>query len=464
MPRIPFALQSYRHRSVPVSAQRLINWFPEQEPRDAKAPVICMPTPGLVEFFEPEVGALTRGLHVMGSYLYGVIGQAVWRIDVNGDGLNLGNITSGGAVSMDDNGLQLVIVVPETGEAWVVTTSTLTQISDPDFLGATAVTCVDGFHVFSRPNSTQFFISDLNDATAYDPLAFASAEGSPDNLIAPMRVGRELWLFGERSTEIWSNTGGSPMPFSRITGAYVDRGIAARFSLATRNNQVLWLGEDRVVYRNDGANPTRISTHAIEQAFAGYDTVSDARGWIYEQEGHSFYVLHFPDAGDTWVYDIATQSWHERESEGYGTWRCIDGTPFAGAIIGGDAQNGRLYVIDPTVSDELGDPIIRTAIGPVAQNEGRRMSFHSVEVDMETGVGLQTGQGSDPVVWLSYSDDAGRTWSNQIERPLGRVGKYRNRVIFNRLGMSRARVLKLEMSDPVRTTLIAANIDAEPER
>lgn len=464
MARGPVPLQSYQHRSQQISAERLINLCSEMEPRSAKAPVVAITTPGLTGFATPAVQAPSRGRLVMGSYLYTVIGPTVYRVDVNGVMTSLGTITSGGSVSMAHNGLQLAIVVPESGEGWLATTSTLTQITDPYYLGATAVTCIDGFFIFSEPSTTTFFISDLNDGATGDPLAFASAEGSPDNLVAPVRVGRELWLFGEGSIEIWNNTGGSPMPFSRITGAYVDCGTAARFSIATLKNQVYWLGDDRIVYRNNGANPERISTHAIEQAIAGYGTVSDARGWIYTQEGHSFYVLSFHEAGETLVYDITTQSWHERDSEGYGTWRCIDGGAFAGAIIGHDALNGQLYVIDPTVYAEDGEEITRTAITPPFSNEGRLMTFNSVQLDMETGTGLQAGQGSDPQIWLSYSDDGGRTWFNQIQGSFGPVGRYRTRVTWNRLGSSYERVFKFEWSDPVRTALIAINMDADVGR
>ncbi len=463
MPRIPVALQSYQHRSLPISAERIINWMPEQQPGEAKARVVLLPTPGLNVFATPTAGPF-RGAHVMGGSLYVVTGVTVTRYGVSAGGVVLGTIDVGAAVSMDDNGTQLVIVVPETGSAWVVTFSTLTQISDPDYLPSTAVTCIDGYHVFSQTNSTTFFISALNDATTYDALDFASAEGSPDNLVAPRRVGRELWLFGEKSAEIWQNSGGGDFPFTRINGAYADRGCAARFSLATRTNTVFWLGDDRVVYRNENANPVRISTHAIEQAIGGYATVSDARGWIYEQEGHTFYVLTFPSAGATWVYDMATQAWHERESEGYTTWRCIMGVAYAGATVAGDKDDGRLYLIDPIASDEAGDTIIRTAIGAVSQTDGKRAFFSSFEADMVTGTGLATGQGSDPQIWLSMSDDGGRTFGSQMQQSFGAQGNYQTRVVWNRLGASRARVFKLEMSDPVRTTLIASNVEVEVER
>jgi hypothetical protein len=461
MPRIPFAIQSYQHRSLPASAQRCINWMAEAEPRDAKSPLVLLPTPGLSIFTTLATGPV-RGVHQMGSYLFVVSGVGVYRVDVAGAVLFLGTIADGGPVTMADNGLQVAIVTPETRQGWVATTTTVAQITSADFSGASTVTAIDGYGIFTRPDSTEFFLSSINDMTTFDALDFASAEADPDNLVVAKRVGRELWLFGERTTEIWANTGAADFPFQRISGAFVERGCVARGSVAQRLGVPYWLGDDRVVYRGQGTAPDRISTHAIEQAIGGYDIVSDARGFVYEQEGHVFYVLSFPSAGATWVYDATTQVWHERESEGYDRWRIGCALSFAGAVIGGDVVDGRLYVVDPVISDEAGDTIIRTAVGTPLYSGGKRLNFTRLLFDMETGTGVANGQGSAPEVFLSWSDDGGRSFGNEIVRSLGGIGEYQTRVKFDRLGSARNRVFRLSMSDPVRTAIMAVEIDATP--
>lgn len=461
--RIPFALQAYRHRSLPVSAQRIINWFAETEPRDAKSPVVLTPTPGLSLFATVGVGPW-RGGRVMGAYAYIVSGLEVYRVDVTGAGTLLGTISNGGAVSMADNGTQMAIVVPETTQAWVATSATLVQITDVDFPGATMVTYLNGYHVFSQPNSTRFFWSAILNATAYNALDYASAESSPDGLVAVERAGDFLWMFGERSIEIWGGSTQGETPFTEVNGGLIDRGIGARFSIAVVDSKPYWLGENRVIYRGEGSTAVRISTHAIEQSIGGYNIVSDARAWIIEQEGHQFLVMTFPDAGDTWVYDITTSSWHERESEPSrygGIWRAIGGMTFGGAVIAGDSVAGTVYVVDPTLSDENGDPIIRVATGSPMINEGKMLFFRRLEADMETGIGTVSGQGSAPVCWLLISDDGARTFGYRKEASLGALGDYKARVRWHRLGASRNRVFRIQMSDPVRTTLIAANFDAE---
>lgn len=462
--RIPVALTSYQHRSLPISAQRVVNWFAEQEPQDARSRMPLLPTPGLTRFATLASGPV-RGAALMGSYLYVVSGTGVYRVDVAGASLFLGNIADGGPVSMANNGTQMAIVTPETQQGWVATSTTVTQITDATFLsfGAVYVTSLDGYGIFVKPNSTQFFISNLKDMATYNALNLASAEADPDNLILGSAVGRELWLVGESSIEIWANTGAADFTFQRISGAFIKRGTAARNSFATIGSTPFWLGENRVVYKGNGAGPPqRISTHAIEQAIAGYSVASDARGWTYEQEGHQFYGLTFPTEGDTWVWDDMTQLWHERESEGYFTYRLVDTQTFAGATIGGDIRDGRLYIVDPEAYTEDGDAILRSATGMTMQQSGLRIFNQQLTLDVETGVGLTAGQGSDPQIWLQQSDDGGRTWSSEKWADLGATGTYRTRVQFSRLGTSRQRVYRWGMSDPVRTTLMAMDLNATP--
>jgi hypothetical protein len=368
---------------------------------------------------------------------------------------------------MDDNGTQIGIAVPDTGQLFYYTpaTTTLAQVTDADFVSAVSVACLGGYTICARADSNIIAWSAIGDMSSWDALDFASGEGASDNIVRCKRVNEQLWLFGERTTEVWTQSGNPDAPFQRLNGAFVERGIAARFSYASRLSVPYWLGDDRVVYVGTGTTPTRISTHAIEQVIGGYASVADARGFIYEQEGHVFYCLTFPSGGDTWVYDSITQSWHERESEpeGYGgCWRCLDTVAYAGATIAGDLNDGRLYVLDPVVYDEDGDEIIRVATGAPLIAEGKRVFFPMIEADMQTGVGLVSGQGSDPVVWMSFSDDGGRTWSYDKTASIGVIGAYRMRAIWRRNGYARERVFRLQISDPVSTTLLAANITYEP--
>lgn len=457
--RVNVPLGSYRHRDLNITAQQSLNFFVEQQRPDAKSRVALLPTPGLLRLTTLATGPL-RGLEIMGEYAYAVCGIGVYRISTMGSVMFLGNIADGGPVSTSNNGDQVMIVVPETGQGWIATLSALTQTTLP--FQATTVAYLDGYFLISRKDSKEYGWSALNDGFTWDPLDFASKEGSPDNIVSVERTGQQFWLFGEKTTEAWSNIGQADAPFARVNGGSIDRGLGARFTVAARAGKFFWFGDDRLAYSADGFVPQRISTHELEQVWAGYENVSDARAWLYEMEGHVFYVLTFPSAGDTWVYDDITKQWHERESEGYaGTWRCHVGGSFGGGTIAGDMLDGRIYIIDPTVYDEDGAQIIRQWTGTVAHAEGKLLRHQRVEIDCTTGNGTPWGQGSAPRVWLQWSDDGGHTFSHQHFADVGPIGQYRTRVQWHRLGMSRERVYRVGMADPVRVSFLGMNLNVE---
>jgi hypothetical protein len=451
--RIPFCTQSYRLDALPVSSQRCVNLIPESAPPDARTQAYLYGSPGLLEFVEIPAIEI-RGLRVMGDYLFAVVGGTLYRISEAGTLLLLGAISGAGPVTMADNGTQLAIV-SSTGGGYIATTTTLNVITDPDFPSVSSVDYVDGYFVFTVTDSDQFIISGILDGTAYDALDFASSEGFPDRLVRVLVDHREVWFFNEKSTEIWVSTGASSFPFQRQDGTFIERGCAAKFSPAKMDNSVFWLGDDKIVYRANGYQPARISTHAIERSIEKFDTISDAIGWTYTQHGHSFYVLTFPDADQTFVFDAATGLWHERKSgtEDFARWRINTGVAAFGKVIVGDSGTGKLFYLDPETYSEDGSTLQRVAMSSPIAVENKWVQMASLEIEFDVGVG------SDASCWLSWSDDGGRTFSNEYDRTLGAIGEYRTRVRWKRLGQFRQRMFKLTYSNATPFNLIAANAD-----
>jgi hypothetical protein len=334
---------------------------------------------------------------------------------------------------------------------------------------------LDGYFVFNEPNSQRVWVTSLLDGTSVDPLDFASAEGSPDGLVAINVDHREAWLFGSDSVEVWYDAGGADFPLVRIQGAFNEIGCAAPFSVAKLDNSLFWLGQDArgqgIVYRANGYNGVRVSTHAVEYAIAQYGVISDALAYTYQQEGHTFYVLTFPSANATWVYDAATQAWHERAGLTNGEFtrhRSNCQCNFKGSIVVGDFENGNIYTFDlETYADNsAAQKWLRSWRAlPTGTNNLKRTAHHSLQLDCETGVGLNTGQGSNPLVMLRWSDDGGHTWSNEHWSSMGAIGRYGHRVFWRRLGMTlklRDRVYELSGTDPVKISIVGAELLLSP--
>lgn len=353
------------------------------------------------------------------------------------------------------------------------------EISDTDFPkapsgrltgGAVTVSFMDGYFIVPTANTRQFQISALYDGTSWDGLDIGLKEGSPDNLSTLLVANRQLWLLGEQSTEVWFNSGDPNFPFTRIQGAYMEQGIAARETLKELDGGVYWVtksrnGDAMVVVALQLTLPTRISTYPLEQTIKTYGDISGATAYTYQEGGHSFYALNFPTAGTTWFFDTSTRLWHERQSTtstGFlNRHRAQTHAFYQGRHIVGDFERRNIYELSNSTYDDNGSslPVIRSS--PHTANNGERMFFAALQLDMESGKGLTTGQGSDPQVILQVSDDGGHKWSQEQKASAGKIGEFKRRVKWNRLGQSRDRVFRVTITDPVPVTLISALVEAQ---
>ncbi len=476
---VGFIGPTYQLSSVNVDGQRCINLYPElNELGTGKDKEIAslLGTPGLrllttLAANGPTRGSWTADNQVAGtSDFFMVSKNKLYKVSSSFVATELGTLlTTSGPVSMADNGLQLVIVDGPNGYVWDFALLTFTRIIDPAWLGSDMVSYQDGTFIFNKPNTNKFYISGLNEVT-FDGADIASKEGNSDPIVAHLSDHRNLWIFGSETTEVWFNSGAPLFPFQRVEGAYIETGCAAAFSVAKLNGTVIWLGQDKkgtgIVYEASGYQPIRISNQAVETEIQSYANISDATAWTYQDGGHSFYVLNFPSANTTWVFDTQTKLWHERAYLLQGQFKRhrAETHSFAfGKHVVGDWENGNVYELTREVYDDNGAPKkwMRRALH--ISTDMLRQYFSQFQLDAEVGTGLDgIGQGTDPQVILRWSNDGGHTWSNEKWASLGKIGHTKRRAQWQRLGQSRSRVFEVSGSDPVKTVLIGAEISFMP--
>ena len=478
--KTPFLGASYMARSPNAAADVCMNLFPEAIPHGGKETGALYRAPGTATLVTLGSGPI-RGAWQFGDYAYVVSGSTLYRVKADWGTRVLGTVTGSGPVSMADNGTQLFVACGTNAFIYNASTEVFAQITDPDFPGASVVGYIDGFFVFIQPDSQRLWQTALLDGTSIDPTEFASAEGSPDGLVSLIVDHREIWLFGTRSVEVWYDVGGADFSFAPIQGAFIETGCAAAFSVSKMDNSVYWLGQDQrgsgIVYRANGYTPQRISTHAVEYDIAQISAtygISDAISYTSQEEGHSFYVLTFPAGNRTWGYDAATGLWHQRSYRVNATNTLIRHrsncyTFYQGKHVVGDFENGNLYEMSMGIYADAGQLQKWTRAWralPTGGNNLNRTFQHSLQIDCETGVGLDGDQqGDNPQVFLEWSDDGGHTWSNEHWRSMGRIGEYGLRVIYRRLGSTeklRDRVYRLSGTDPVPITLLGAELHMSP--
>lgn len=503
--KTPILGSSYVARSVNAADSRMVNLFPEIVPEAGKQPAFLNRAPGLRLLATVGSGPI-RGLWAFSNdanSAFVVSGTSLYKITPSWSATLLGTVAGTGPVSMADNGVQLFIAANGPSYIYNTVTNVFAQITDVDFPGAVTVGYIDGYFVFNEPNSQRLWVTQLLDGTQVDPLDFASAEGAPDDVVSVIVDHREVWVFGTNSVEVWYDAGAADFPLQRIQGAFNEIGCAAAYSVAKLDNGLFWLGADArgrgIVYRANGYTGQRVSTHAVEWQIQQYGNLSDAIGYTYQQDGHAFYVLVFPSADTTWVYDVSTNVWHERAGWVNGAFTRHRGNcqmSYGDEIVIGDYASGNIYAFDLDVYADNGSiqRWLRSwrALTP-DQNNLKRTAHHTLQLDCESGVGLagfdpedfgllltedggflgtESGdyievatpvvQGANPKVMLRWSDDGGHTWSNEHWAEMGRIGQYGRRVFWRRLGMTmklRDRVYEISGTDPVKIAIMGADLN-----
>lgn len=471
---LPLGANAYQDESYGLPPLKLENWFAEVAPERSDVPYRLLPTPGLSSFKSGLGGSGIRGWFQADGLVSGDIvlaaGTATYRLTSAGVSTQVnvksGSTAIGSTYSARFAGSQVDLVMTVGGNAYYLD-------GTPEWVDITVgastgdivdVAEINQIHVFLENGTGRFWWGEAGDPTTVAATNFATAETEPDNLLALRTFGGLLYLFGTQSTEIWGNTGNNASPF-RFLELSIPVGIVGREAVVQADFGIFAVGVDRaagttIVYRVDNGRPQRISTHAIERLIedVAVSSRSDISLSVHGWGGHVFIGLHLPGVGD-YFYDIAGAVWHRRRQTAETRYYCDTFIAAFGKIFGGSRSEGEVFRLDRDVYTEDSNAVRRVAQVLVPIDDGRP-SIDSVVVEMQPGVGLVSGQGSDPQVMLRWSDN-GWSWSNEISRSFGAIGEYNAVARFGPLGRFRPPVMALEIavSDPVPATVTGVAIN-----
>lgn len=467
MPRIPIPIAGARQvdRAFKVNAQRSVNWYPEIEGDGASAVLTLKPTPGLTLVGQAGNGPRRSSSVEFKGASYFVSGGQLMKVSTTWAITAIGTLnTTTGNCGIVAGRTYLLVVDGGNGYTWNDTTFAV--IVDPDFPAAPQQ-CgyMDGYFIVNNAQSDRFMVSANENPTAWDALDFASAEADPDDAVGVVTSYRDLYLIGTRTTQVYYNSGNADFPFDLYANGVIEFGTVAPFSVARAGGSIYMLAQTKesgvTVVRVNGFQAQKIVDPDLAYTLSRLTTVSDATGFAYTEADQTFYELTFPSEDVTFVYHAEQDMWHERTSEGIGRHRIMGYGRFNGRHLVGDYQNGNLYYLDPTNYTENGAVITRLRRAAVVTKDLREFEVNSFEVEFKRGVGLISGQGSDPMVMLRYSCDGGHTWSSPLQSRLGALGEYKARAIWNRLGQMNNFTPELVITDPVEAIVIAAYADME---
>jgi hypothetical protein len=482
MPDFGFVGPSYEAPSIFQDAQECINFFPEidpMKPQGERGVIALYPTAGLVERTQ-LANAPVRGMRSLsgGQYLIAVAGANVYSINTSWVATFIGSLTtSTNPVSITDNimtgdGLTAYIVDGANRYTWIAATNTFAILPPLDgaWQGATVCDVIDGYVVYNQPGTQNWANTDLDSQLSTTAL-YGSKNGAPDPIVSLICDHRQVYLLGEKTTETWVDVGGTipsitTFPFQRISGTMMQHGVAAPFSVARFDESIMFVGRDdrgtATIGMIQGYQYIRLSTHAVENTLQDV-YVDDAIAFTQQLMGHEMYVVTFPSADLTWVFDYSTKLWHKWLSWENGEFhrhRSNCGAFFNGQNLVGDFENGKIYEVNLEVYTDNGNTIRRVRRCPHLVSDLQRFYFHELQIQFQPGVGLSTGQGDNPQAMLRWSNDGGSTYSNEHWTSIGQIGAYKNRAMWRRLGYARDRIFEVVVTDPVKAVIVSANLKA----
>jgi len=442
---------------APISVQDCINMYPEVEKQGSQSRVVLRRFPGLKSFMDLG-GSPIRGMKVHAGILYAVASAGLYSVSVSGIAVFIGTIAGSDIVSMDSDGTNLTIV-NGTATAYNYDGSSLSVISDLDFVSSSKVIYLDTYFAHLRTDTNQFFLSESGSATSFNALDKASAEGAPEDVVSMITSNRDLILFQFDTTEYWRNTGNADFPFQRQEGTYQERGCLGINTPASVDNDVYFLGDDRIVYRLVGYQSVRVSHHGIETFIRKQSLVdvNAAIGFSITYEGHYWYVLSFPNG--TWVHDITSSKdlqeaqWFQLKSVNQENWRVTSSVVAYGKIMCGDSL-GFITELDPDTLNENGNQQIKQRTTGYYHNERNGISPTRIKLGFEAGVGNDSSL--DPQIEMRISRDWGKTFGTPLQRSMGQAGEYGNEATWSRNGISKSVALRFTVTDDVELTITGA--------
>jgi len=463
--QLPIPTGSYSLPDPRASSRDLINCFSETAPQDNYQsdskqkfpPVILRRAPGIPPFASDGTGNPVRGAWMMGGVEYVIIGHTLYTLSAGGALTQIATgINGAGLVRMTDNTQCLVILVPSTATVY---SYTLAKGLAPLIVPTGVIDCwfMDSYIVFLQSNGRGFLNDDGQITSGTGPITFVNGNVFPrefgtDPFIGMCIANRNIYMFGQRTSEIYIDTGSASTvgtPFSDAPNGFIQAGMlpGAQYSAVLQNNTIFWLAHDRTMRTLNGITPVRVSNHGIESILATID-VTGCYGFAYSLGGHMFVAWTFPVAGLTLVYDNTTGEWHKMASFGLGYWRPLCCHNAFGKYLVGDSQGSGIGVLDLSTLTEWGTVRTSTWTHQVVYNQNNRISHRRLELVLGGGFAPLTGAPEDvnPYITLRVSDNGGKTFKAWPDRSLGTVGDYNQRIDWFNLGISRQRVYQFELS------------------
>lgn len=467
-----FVGASYISESPLAVNEEMMNWyFAKIDAPGSSVPYAMYPTPGL-RAFVTAADLPGRGAFAEDNKAFVVIGAGFYQV------FETGVITWRGAVARDGNPAtlasngdgQIAVTSADHLYCYNVATFVFTEVLTH---GATTVASLGGYFVLFDITGQQLRVSEIFNGLVWDPLQASGFSLAPDPRRAMIVNNGYVYVFGEKTSELWKNIGGSSFPLAPLMSTVLPFGISGTYAVTALEQSVAWIAQNAAgageVMQTEGVNPRNLQSPAVARTLQTYPNIQDASIWGYQQNGHPFLNFDFPTAQATWGFDGGSGLWHRRGTwssvtASYAAWRPCCHIYIWNVHLVLDRNSGTVYQMDPTFGlDADGLPIRRLRRPPALYDDNNRLFLGAIEVIHEPGLALSAGQGSDPQMILRNSANGGKTWGSWRTRSAGLQGQYGAQLLWNRNGSGRRPQIELVVSDPIPWRILDCTVEVERE-
>lgn len=473
----------YKSVAPVASNQECLNFRPNyvQTPSGV-TDVFLLQTEGIEEIVTSEITEINRNSIGFLNLYYAVQGNTLYRMDrtATSDGdydyflTALGTVTGSGPVAMSINPTQICIVVPD-GDAYIYTVENgLETITSAEFLGPSkGVIFTDGYFIFWTKSIV--FQSALNDGLTFNGADFATAESSPDDIVACFPYDNDIMIFGSEVTERWQNTANEVgFSYTRIPGAIIDKGLTSQFAIVETEETLIFMGgaasELPSVWQSEGGKAWKIATPAIDdfiQSYVGqFDVFESAFMLTYSIEGSTVACLSMGNSTlcfDTIASGVAERPiWHRRGTfidNKFAQWHVRSIVKVWNQLITADAYVNIIGIMSNDVFTEHTRQQIRLFSTENMYNNGDPIFINRVEVVVDAEI---PEYDTEYLLALETSGDGGKTWDNMGNRSVGTVGQFNGRIVWDRLGRFDTMVMfRLRWTSDARMAIMRFNVYEE---
>ncbi len=445
MSRVTFiAGNSQDASNVAANPARMVNCYIEGLKQGSKSVYTIRPVPGQAAF--ADLGTpLLREMREVNGTLYAVANGALYSVQSDGQHTQLGAIADDEVTTISGNKDSVVVTANNTLHVW--DGGAVSEPTGGAFVAVGSAEFFDFYTVMSESNGSRFQWTATAAPETLNGLYFADAESSSDSILR-VQADDNLWLFGERTTEVWVNSGqsGANAFTSRIASFKV--GLQTARSVVKMTSGFFFVGHDGVPYITNGLTPQPLVHPGVETAIR--EKTID-RCMYYEVGHHKMAVIRFTDA-PAWVFDVATGEWHERATGvNLAPWEVVS-TAFAYGKWYAATNGGKIYEMARTATD-IDYPLKRQITALPLTMGGDPFTVDRLELIGEYGA---SSLGRVATVFLEKSRDGGKTWADPSERSIGDIADYSTRAVWRALGYAENQMtFRFSMTDPVDMPLLS---------